>query len=88
MIGNLLPRHLELIYKVNHLFLDTVASKYPGDIGKLERMSMVQENPKKIRMANLCVIGSKAVNGVAALHSELVKQNLFNDFYQMRPEKF
>ena len=55
--------------------------KYPGDLGKLSRMSLVQENPKKIRMANLSVVGSKAVNGVAAVHSELVKTDLFNDFY-------
>lgn len=88
LVGNLLPRHLELIYKVNHIFLESVALKYPGDFGKMERMSMIQENPKKIRMANLCVIGSKAVNGVAWLHSELVKKDLFNDFFQMRPEKF
>jgi starch phosphorylase len=54
----------------------------------MERMSIVQENPRKVRMANLCVVGSKTVNGVAALHSELVKNLIFKDFYEMRPKKF
>ena len=88
LIGNLLPRHLELIYFVNHIFLEKVALKYPGDFGRMERMSIVQENPRKIRMANLCVVGSKTVNGVAALHSELVKKEIFKDFYDMMPKKF
>ena len=88
LIGNLLPRHLELIYFVNHVFLEKVALKYPGDFGRMERMSIVYENPRKIRMANLCVVGSKTVNGVAALHSELVKKEIFKDFYDMMPKKF
>lgn len=82
LIGNLLPRHLELIYVINHLFLENISKRFPNDSERLARMSIIEEGQqKRIRMANLCVIGSHAVNGVAALHSELIKQNLFNDFY-------
>mmetsp|Transcript_8700 Transcript_8700/g.1181 ORF Transcript_8700/g.1181 Transcript_8700/m.1181 type:complete len:82 (+) Transcript_8700:298-543(+) len=81
-MGSLLPRHLELIYMINHLFLENISKRFPEDCAKLARMSIVEEGDiKRIRMANLCVIGSHAVNGVAAVHSELVKKNLFNDFY-------
>jgi starch phosphorylase len=89
LIGSLLPRHLELIYMINHKFLELVSKKFPGDWGKLNRMSLIEESqPKRVRMANLSVVGSKAVNGVAALHTELLKKTLFKDFYEMRPEKF
>lgn len=70
MIGKLLPRHLELIYLINHFWLTKVSKKYPGNNYKLSVLSLVEEStPKKIRMANLCVIGSHKVNGVAFLHS-------------------
>lgn len=70
LIGRLLPRHLELIYLINHFWLNKVSKKYPGNNYKLSVLSLVEEsNPKKIRMANLCVIGSHKVNGVAFLHS-------------------
>lgn len=89
LLGNLLPRHLELIYLINFIFLDKIAKKYPNDLQKLSRMSLIEEsNPKKIRMANLSIVGSRCVNGVAAIHSELLKTNLFKDFYEYRPKKF
>lgn len=89
LIGSLLPRHLELIYLVNFIFLDKIAKKYPNDLGKLGRMSIIEEsNPKKIRMANLSIIGSRCVNGVAAIHTDLLKKYLFKDFYEFRPKKF
>jgi starch phosphorylase len=88
-LEKLLPRHLELIYLINHFWLTRVAKKYPGDAHKMNVLSLVEEsNPKKIRMANLCIVGSHKVNGVAYLHSELLKQDLFKDFHEVFPDKF
>jgi len=85
----LLPRHLQIIYEVNARFLDQIAKRYPGDGGKLQRMSLIEEgDEKKVRMANLCVVGTHAINGVAALHSELIKKTCFRDFYEYEPHKF
>lgn len=84
-----LPRHLEIIYEINKRFLDTVRLRYPGDNRRLQRMSIIDESGKKyVRMALLAVIGSHAVNGVAAMHTRLVKSNLFADFFEMEPDKF
>ena len=70
LLERLLPRHLELIYLINHFWLTRVAKKYPGDAHKMNVLSLVEESqPKKIRMANLCIVGSHKVNGVAYLHS-------------------
>jgi starch phosphorylase len=81
-----LPRHLEIIYEINKRFLDEVRSKYPGDEAKIARLSIIEESGEKsIRMAHLAVVGSHAVNGVAELHSELVKTQLFCDFYDWIP---
>ncbi|HIK56937.1 MAG TPA: glycogen/starch/alpha-glucan phosphorylase [Synechococcales cyanobacterium M55_K2018_004] len=89
LFQKLLPRHLELIYEINYHFLDEVQAKYPGDHARLARMSLIEEGPeKKVRMAHLACVGSHTVNGVAALHTELVKQELMHDFYEMYPEKF
>lgn len=89
MFEKLLPRHMELIYEVNDRFMKELAVEYPGDMDRLRRMSVIEEgNPKKIRMAHLAVIGSHSVNGVSALHSELIKTQLFKDFYEVFPEKF
>ena len=89
LLGKLLPRHLELIYLINHYWLNKVSKKYPHDSHKLNVLSLVEEStPKKIRMANLCIIGSHKVNGVAWLHSELLKQTLFKDFHEFFPTKF
>lgn len=89
LFANILPRHMELIYEINLRFLKEVAVKFPGDIGRLRRMSIIEESePKKIRMAYLAVVGSHSVNGVSALHSGLLKTELFKDFYEFFPEKF
>lgn len=70
LIAKLLPRHLELIYLINHFWLNKVSKKYPGNNQKLSALSLVEEStPKRIRMANLCVVGSHKVNGVAYIHS-------------------
>ncbi|MFN0118754.1 MAG: glycogen/starch/alpha-glucan phosphorylase [Elusimicrobiota bacterium] len=89
LFERVLPRHLQIIYEINRRLLQEVATKWPEDSQRLHRMSLVQEGPlKQIRMAHLAVTGSHSVNGVAALHSELVKKELFPDFYELWPEKF
>jgi starch phosphorylase len=89
LFGRLLPRHLEIIYEINHRFLEEVWSKYPGDLARLGRLSLIEEgHQKRIRMAHLACVGSHAINGVALLHTQLLKQDLLRDFYQLWPEKF
>lgn len=84
-----LPRHLLIIYEINEWLMREVRSKYPGDNGKLFRMSLIEEGDvKKVRMANLAVVCSFSVNGVAKIHSELLKHNLMPDFYDLWPKKF
>ncbi len=84
-----LPRHLQIIYEINRRFLEEVARKWPNDGGRQIRMSIVEEGTdKKVRMAHLAIVGSHSVNGVSALHSELIKDDLVPDFYQFSPEKF
>lgn len=81
---NLLPRHVEIIYDINFFFLQKVSQKFPGDNELLGRVSIIEEsNPKQLRMANLAVIGSHRVNGVAALHSDLIKTTIFKDFVKI-----
>jgi starch phosphorylase len=88
LLGRLLPRHLELIYLINHIYITKLTQKYPGDGDKIQRMSLVEEGwPKKIRMAFLAIVCSHTVNGVAALHSELLKQTIFSEFDQLYPGK-
>jgi glycogen phosphorylase len=88
LFGRLLPRHLEIIYRINHEFLQMVNHQFPGDTALLQRVSIIDEaNGKRIRMAHLAVIGSHTVNGVAALHSELLKTTLFADFHKIYPKK-
>ncbi|HEY9665049.1 MAG TPA: glycogen/starch/alpha-glucan phosphorylase [Allocoleopsis sp.] len=89
LFGRLLPRHLEIIYEINHSFLSEVRLRYPSDAGKLTRMSLIEEGEEKqVRMAHLASVGSHTVNGVAALHTELIKQELMHDFYELWPHKF
>jgi starch phosphorylase len=89
LFGRLLPRILEIIYEINARFLAEVASQWPGDKDRLARLSIIEEgHQQQVRMAHLAIVGSFSVNGVAALHSELLKKGLFNDFYQLWPEKF
>lgn len=89
MFARLLPRILEIIYEINARFLTEVARHWPGDKARLTRLSIIEEGTEQqVRMAHLAIVGSFSVNGVAALHSELLQKGLFNDFYQLWPEKF
>ncbi len=89
LFEKLLPRLLQIIYKINDRFLKQVAEKWPGDYDRQRRMSIIEEGDvKHVRMAYLAIVGSFSVNGVAALHSQLLTEGLFKDFYQLWPEKF
>ncbi len=89
LLGKLLPRHLEIIYEINFRFLREVSTRYIGDNDRLSRMSLIEEHPVKMaRMAYMCVVASHKVNGVAALHTELLKNGLFRDFNEFYPGKF
>lgn len=89
LFGSRLPRHLEIIYEINQRFLGQVRAKYPGDGDRLARLSLIDENGERyVRMAHLASVGSHAINGVAALHTELLKRDLLRDFYELWPEKF
>lgn len=85
LLGRVLPRHLEIIYEINRRFLDEVSRRYPGDTGKLDRLSIVHDG--QVRMAHLAIVGSHTVNGVAALHTEILKQSLFREFDELFPER-
>ncbi len=89
LIENVLPRHLQIIYEINRRFLNEVDRRFPGDGERLSRMSIIEEGvDKKIRMAHLAIVGSHSVNGVAELHTRILKSELFHDFYELWPEKF
>ena len=89
LMEKVLPRHLEIIYEINHRFLDDVRMTFPGDIGRVERMSIIEEGrEQQVRMANLACVGSFSINGVAELQSDLLRTRVFRDFATMWPEKF
>jgi starch phosphorylase len=89
LFGALLPRHLEIIDEINRRHLENVRLKFPGDEGRARRLSLINEDGEKfVRMAHLAALGSHAINGVAALHTELLKTNVLSDFYALTPEKF
>ena len=89
LLQELLPRHLEIIMEINHRFLKDVRQRHPGDNELLSRLSIIEERDEKyVRMAHLACVGSHAVNGVAALHSELLKKTVMRDFYDYTPKKF
>lgn len=89
MLGKLLPRHLEIIYEINERFLEEVRSRFPGDDSRLSRMSIIDESGERyVRMAHLAAIGSHHINGVAQLHSELLKETVMHDFAELWPDKF
>jgi starch phosphorylase len=89
LFENLLPRHLEIIYEINRRFLEEVRARFPGDDARLASLSIIREQPeRRVRMAYLASVGSKAINGVAELQSSLLKDQTLADFYQLWPEKF
>lgn len=89
LFASLLPRHLEIILEINRRFLDEIRAKYSADDWRIARLSLIDETGEKfVRMANLACVGSHAINGVAALHTELLKRDVLHDFYELAPEKF
>ncbi|MCA9805841.1 MAG: glycogen/starch/alpha-glucan family phosphorylase, partial [Cyanobacteria bacterium HKST-UBA02] len=89
LLESLLPRHMQIIYEINSRFLDTVRRRYPDDDALVSRVSLIEENDERhVRMANLACVGSSYINGVAALHTELLKHNVLKDFFALTPEKF
>lgn len=89
LFSRLLPRHLEIIYEINDRFLEQVRVRYLGDPERVGRLSLINESGHRaVRMAHLACVGSHAINGVAALHSELLKQTVLKDFYELWPDKF
>lgn len=89
LLERLLPRHLEIMYEINARFLDNVSKYYPGNVEKIRNVSIFEEgHVKQARMANLSVVGSFSVNGVSKLHTEILKERVFKDFYDIWPEKF
>jgi starch phosphorylase len=89
LFGKVLPRHLQIICEINARFLDEVRIRFLGDEARLARLSLINEHGERyVRMAHLACVGSHAINGVAALHSELLKQDVLKDFYDLWPEKF
>ncbi|MEY4511248.1 MAG: hypothetical protein RLZZ450_3370 [Pseudomonadota bacterium] len=90
LFERVLPRHLEIIYEINYHFLRKVITRWPDDLSRLARMSIIEEGGggKQVRMAHLATVGSHSINGVAKLHSDLVKDQLLHDFYELMPERF
>jgi starch phosphorylase len=89
LMERLLPRHLQIIYEINHRFLSDVNRRYPGDEERVRRMSIIEEGgERQVRMAHLAIVGSHRVNGVSALHSRLIREQLFRDFSEYYPGKF
>ena len=88
LFERVLPRHLQIIYEINHRFMRDVMHRYPGDTDLLRRMSIIDDSPnKRIRMAHLAIVGSHKVNGVAEIHTQLMKETIFADFHRMWPDK-
>ena len=89
LFASVLPRHLEIIYEINRRFLDDVRRHYPGDEARVARMSLIDEHDgRHVRMANLACVGSRAINGVARLHTDLLKAGVLRDFHDLTPHKF
>ena len=89
LLESVLPRHIQIIYEINARFLEEVSERFPNDPDRHRRMSLIEEgDERRVRMAYLAVVGSHSVNGVAALHSDILKKELFKDFYEMYPDRF
>jgi starch phosphorylase len=85
----LIPRHLEIVYEINRRFLDDVRRHHPGDDGRIQRVSLIEEGPtRRVRMAHLAVVGSHSINGVAAIHSDLLRTRVLTDFAELYPDRF
>ncbi|MBI5462823.1 MAG: glycogen/starch/alpha-glucan phosphorylase [Gammaproteobacteria bacterium] len=88
LIGRLLPRHMQIIYEINHRFLEEVRHKYPGDTERMRRMSLIDERgTRRVRMAHLAIVGSHKVNGVSQIHTDLMRDTIFKDFDQCYPDR-
>ena len=84
----IIPRHLEIIYEVNRRFLDEVSARFPGDRDRRQRMSLIEEEPARtVRMAHLAVVGTHSTNGVAEIHSDLLRSRVLHDFAELYPER-
>ena len=89
LFGRVLPRHLEIVYEINRRFLDEVGARHPDDSERLRRVSLIAEGEERcVRMANLACVGSYAVNGVSALHTDLLSKSVLKDFYELEPSKY
>ncbi|HHH46035.1 MAG TPA: glycogen/starch/alpha-glucan phosphorylase [Thiotrichales bacterium] len=89
MLERLLPRHLQIIYQINHRFLEAVRHRWPGDVDLLRRLSLIDETaPRRVRMAHLAIVGSHKVNGVSQLHADIMRKTVFADFDRLDPERF
>lgn len=88
LMTRLLPRHMQIIYEINHRFMEVVNERFPGDFARHSRMSIIDDAHQKVRMAHLAIVGSHMVNGVAAMHSEIIKNRIFRDFSDLWPHKF
>jgi starch phosphorylase len=89
LLERVIPRHLQIVYEINRRFLGVVAAVYPDDAARIARMSLIEESsPKQVRMANLALVGSHSVNGVSAIHTELLKTELVPEFHEFWPERF
>ncbi|MFW5740445.1 MAG: glycogen/starch/alpha-glucan phosphorylase, partial [Myxococcota bacterium] len=89
LLGRLLPRHLQIVFEINRRFLREVLIRWPNDLERLSRMSLIEEGrQKRVRMSHLAIVGSHSVNGVAELHTDILKARVFRDFYEMYPDRF
>ncbi|PKN65996.1 MAG: glycogen phosphorylase [Deltaproteobacteria bacterium HGW-Deltaproteobacteria-15] len=83
-----LPRHMQIIYEINRRFLNDIRKRFPGDNERVRRMSLIQEEPRRVRMAHLGIVGSHSTNGVSKLHSLILKEQVFRDFHEIYPDRF
>ncbi len=89
LLEKVIPRHLQIVFEINQRLLDTVAARHPGNTDLIRRMSLIEEGENKlVRMAHLAIAGSHSINGVSALHSDILKKSNFSDFYELWPERF
>ncbi len=89
LVEHLLPRHIQIIYEINRRFLESIRKSFPGDEARVARMSIIEEGAeKRVRMAHLAIVGSHSVNGVASLHTDIIKKRLFYDFHELWPDRF